>query len=153
MKKILLLTSLLAGAFAVVGGIDAFHGERGVNDTTVSNNGTTSAIYAAKYKDCIGKEDFPESYASDDHNEWTNNDWDIKKVDNSLARYKASLETATKNLNYIDAHNFIHQEFLRSKGYLLNKELSEREKHYHRKVMRICYDTDKALNLGSVNRL
>ncbi len=149
MKKILLLTSLLAGAFAVLGGIDAFHGERGVDDTTVSNDGTP-AIYAAKYKDCIGKEDFPESLASD---EGTNNDWDIQKVDNSLAKYKSSMETATKNLNYIDAHNFIHQEFLRSKDYLLNRELSEIQKHYHREVMRMCYDTDKALNLGSASRL
>lgn len=152
MKKVLLLTSLLAGAFAVLGGIDAFHGERGVDDATVSNDGTPT-IYAAKYKDCIVQEDFPEGHVSDASNGGANNDWDIQKVDNSLAKYKISMETATKNLNYIDAHNFIHQEFLRSKDYLLNRELSEIQKHYHREVMRICYDTDKALNLGSASRL
>ncbi|WP_108423752.1 hypothetical protein [Flagellimonas amoyensis] len=149
MKKILLLASLLTGAFAVLGGIDAIHGERGVNDTTVSND-STPTNYAAKYKDCIGQGDFPESYVPD---AGTDNDWDMKKVDNSLAKYKISMETVTKNLNYIDAHNFIHQEFLRSKDYLQNRELSEIQKHYHEEVMRICYDTDKALNLGSASRL
>ncbi len=152
MKKIILLTSLLAGAFAILGGIDAFHGEREVVDTAVSNDGM-STIYAAKYKDCIDQEDFPENYASEANNGEAHNEWDIEKVENSLVKYKISMETATKNLNYIDAHNFIHQEFQRSKGYLQNKELSEVQEHYHRKIMQICYDNDKALNLGSASRL
>lgn len=152
MKKILLLTSLFAGAFAILGGIGALHGERGVNETRVSNDEVSTA-YTAKYKDCISKGDFPESFVSEAGKEMAKSDWDIKKVNISITKYKKSMDATTKNLNYIDAHNYIHQEFQRSNKYLLDSELSEIQKQYHREIMRICYDSDKALNLGSAGRL
>lgn len=152
MKKILLLTSLLASAFAVLGGIDVFHGEREDSDTKTSND-EVSTVYAAKYKDCIDKGDFPENFVSEAGKEMAKNDWDFKKVNSSIIKYKKSMDATIKNLNYIDAHNFIHQEFQRSSNLLLNSELSEIQKHYHREILQLCYDSDKALNLGSASTL
>lgn len=148
MKKLLFLVSLFASAFAVLGSINTFHEERRGN---VIDNSTK--IYAAKYEDCIDKTDFPVDFVSDNKDKENNSDWDIKKVDNCINKYGNSIEATIKNLNHIDAHNYIHQEFNRSKNAILAHELSDIQIHYHREVMRICYASDKALNLGSAGRL
>lgn len=152
MKKILLLTSLFAGAFAVLGSIGALHGEKGV-DTISAENDEVSTAYSAKYKDCIAKEDFTESLLPGTDNKVEKSDWDLKKVNSSIAKYSKSMNATIKNLNYIDAHNYIHQEFQRSRNSVQNSGLSDIQKHYHREIMRICYNSDKALNLGSAGRL
>jgi hypothetical protein len=152
MKKLLFSSMLLASAFAVLGSMNAFRAI-GKFDDSKSINKTISTNYSAKYQDCISHDDFPQDFksiANHPNNSW---DWSTLKVDASLKRYHSSLDSTIRNLNSIDAHNFIHQEFERSKSMLGNENLSEIRKYYHCEIMRMCHDSDRSLNLGSAGQL
>ena len=152
MKKLLFSSMLLASAFAVLGGMNALHEIKGIGDTekieqNISNN------YSAKYKDCISQTDFPQNYQFPVDLPSSKRDWNTLKVDASLKRYGQTLDSTIRNLNSIDAHNFIHQEFQRSKAIFQNKDISDIRKYYHCEIMRMCYDSDRFLNLGSAGQL
>lgn len=150
MKKLLISSILALGAFALTGAINAF--QKGKATTTYSSfDQNVDSLYSAKYQDCITLRDFPEG-ALGDKNLIIENEWDLMKVNTFINRYGQSLDSTIKNLNAIDAHDFLHQEFERSKNTLKNNpDLTWIRMHYHREIMRICYDHDKSLNLGSGN--
>ena len=150
MKKLFISSLLVLGAFALWGPINAFQ-KRNVTATYSSFDHNVDSLYSAKYQDCIMLSDFPEgTFAGDALT--IESDWDLMKVNSSINRYSQSLDSTIKSLNTIDAHNFLHQEFERSKNTIINsKDLSWIRKHYYREIMRICYDNDRALNLGSGN--
>lgn len=148
MKKLLFSSMLLASAFAVVGGINVFdQAENGQNIQGILTN------YSAKYEDCILEKDLPKDFLWEPENKSKKIDWDTHKINVSLKKYGQSLDSTLKNLSSIDAHNFIHKEFERSKNSLLKEDLTEIRKYYHLEIMRICYDSDRLLNVGSAGRL
>ncbi|MER3374401.1 MAG: hypothetical protein RIM83_07155 [Allomuricauda sp.] len=150
MKKMVILCLLASGAFAAWGITNAFQ-RVGLTATYSTADQNADSLYATKYKDCITLGDFPEGTLAND-NLIIENDWDLLKVNASINRYGQSLDLTIKNLNAIDAHNFLHQEFERSKNVMSNSgDLSWIRVHYHREIMRICYDNDKSLNLDSRN--
>ena len=152
MKKLLFSSMLLASAFAVLGGINVFDEiENGKSIKGMDRSILTN--YSAKYKDCILEKDLPEDFQREVYNNSQKTDWDTKKVNASIKKYSKSLDSTLKNLSSIDAHDFIHKEFERSKNSILKDDLTEIRKHYHLEIMRICYDSDKTLNLGSAGRL
>ncbi|RIV46838.1 hypothetical protein [Flagellimonas pelagia] len=152
MKKILFSFMLLAGIFAVIGGMNALDEIKGIGDTEkIKQNISTN--YSAKYKDCISQESFPQSFHFPVDLPDSNRDWNTLKVDASLNRYGQTLDSTIRNLNSIDAHNFIHEEFQRSKDIFESKDISDIRKYYHCEIMRMCYDSDRFLNLGSASQL
>lgn len=80
-------------------------------------------------------------------------DWDMLKVNSSIQRFRLSMDSTLKNLSSIDAHNFIHKEFERSKTLLQEENLTEIRRYYHCEIMRICFDSDRQLNIGSIGQL
>ncbi len=151
MKKLIVLSIFASGALALWGTTNGFQkNELTAHYSNASNN--ADSLYATKYKDCITQSDFPEGSFTD-NNVTIENDWDLLKVNASINRYGQSLDLTIKSLNAIDAHNFLHQEFERSKNVITNSSnLSWIRKHYHQEIMRICYDNDKSLNLGLQNK-
>ncbi|SDQ49730.1 hypothetical protein [Flagellimonas zhangzhouensis] len=149
MKKLLFPTILITGVFAVVGSMKSIYVEG--SDTMVSTH-VISQNYSAKYKDCIDEQDFPENYTPSVDSVAVKRDWDITKVNASIQKYGKSMDSTVKSLNAIDAHDFIHKEFQRSKNILADSGLSEIRKHYHCEIMRICYDSDRSLNESAFGR-
>ncbi len=147
MKKLIILCLLVSGAFVVWGTSNPFQNSKLTAKYPIVNH-TIDSLYATKYKDCIILSDFPEG-AYTDHL-IIENDWDLLKVNASINRYGQSLDLTIKSLNAIDAHDSLHQEFERSKNIITNnRNLSWIRTHYHHEIMRICYERDKLLNLGS----
>ncbi|MBO0321757.1 hypothetical protein J0X14_05575 [Muricauda sp. CAU 1633] len=152
MKKLIVSSVLVLAAFALWGPMNAFQ-KRKVTHAYSSIDQHTDSLYSVKYQDCITLQDFPEGALGQD-NLVIDNEWDLMKVNTFINRYGQSLDSTIKNLNAIDAHNFLHHEFERSKNILSkNNDLSWIRAHYHREIMRICYDHDKSLNFGSGTNL
>ncbi|MCR9227055.1 MAG: hypothetical protein NXH90_06535 [Flavobacteriaceae bacterium] len=155
MKKLLLTSILLATVVMVLGGMNAFQKMEGINIASKTNSNLyANPIQAVKYDDCIVEDDFPHGYLLFTH-EITNlySDWDIVKVNESIQKYSKSLDSTLKNLNTVDAHEFIHQAFWKAKGTVENQNTSEIQKHYHGEIMRICYARDKHLNQNTIGRI
>lgn len=149
MKKLLITASLVLIALALWGPINAFQKRKVTHHKYSSFDQHADSLYSAKYQDCIMRSDFPEGWSTDDKLT-VENEWDLIKVNSSINRYAQSLDSTIKNLSTIDAHDFLHHEFERSKNTLINNnDLSWIRAHYHREIMRICYDTDRSLNLDS----
>lgn len=155
MKKLLLTYILLATVFIVIGGMNALAKIQGIYEASNDkvNNPTTSFQFA-KYEDCITKEDFPDGFLLYTH-ELTNPDanWDIEKVNESVQKYGKSLDSTIKNLSTVDAHEFIHQTFIKSKSALATDSISDIKKHYHSEMMRLCFTRDQLLNQNTVGVL
>ncbi|WP_375325286.1 hypothetical protein [Flagellimonas sp. GZD32] len=149
MKKLLFPTILITGVFAVVGSMKSFYVDAQNNRI---NNSLITQTYSAKYKDCIDKEDLPVDYHPTADSVTIKRDWDIAKVNASIEKYGKSMDSTVKSLNAIDAHDFVHKEFQRSKNILADSGLSEIRKHYHCEIMRICYDSDRSLNQSAFGR-
>lgn len=151
MKKILLPSVIMASLFIVMGNMNAFQKMEQFGFITKSNSTIKDgATPKAKYHDCISEEDFPVDYQL--YTQKTANqelDWDIIKVNKSLKKHRDSMENTLKNLSSIDAHNFLHHTFQKSKAALANKNISGIQKHYHFEIMRFCYESDKSLNQNS----
>ena len=152
MKKLLISSLLALAVLALWGPINAFQKSKSSTTTTYSTlDQNVDSLYSAKYQDCIMLSDFPDDTISRDHLT-IESDWDLMKVNAFINRYGQTLDSTIKNLNAIDAHNFLHKEFERSKNTITNnKDLSWVRVHYLREIMRMCYDNDKSLNLGSSN--
>ncbi|MDF0717801.1 hypothetical protein PY092_16680 [Muricauda sp. 334s03] len=154
MKKLLLTSILLATVFAVLGSMDAFQKMEGINVAETNSNLGAPPVHSVKYDDCITESDFPDGYTVYTH-DITNqhSDWDIMKVNESIQKYTKSLDSTLKNLNTVDAHEFIHQAFQKSKSAVETENISNIQKHYHGEIMRICYAKDKQLNQNKVGIL
>ncbi|MBO0329029.1 hypothetical protein [[Muricauda] lutisoli] len=110
-------------------------------------------IYAVKYDDCIKESDFPIDYSMHSKEVKDHVDWSIKKVNESVNRFGESMNSTLKNLNTVDAHEFIHQTFQKAKSAFTDNAISDIQKHYQCEIMRICYDSDRSLNGNTVGRL
>lgn len=150
MKKLLFTSVLLATVFVVLSSMDVFQKMEGINVASETNSKadiTPTSVHVVKYVDCITENDLPEGYAIYTHDISNHHsDWDIMKVNESIEKYAKSLDSTLKNLNTVDAHEFIHQAFEKSKNVVKNEDISDIQKHYHGEIMRLCYTRDKQLN-------
>ena len=149
MKKVLFLFSLFAISFAVLGGIGKLGTE--LADEPISGDGRPTA-YIAKYRDCIDLDDFPKNPVL----EITVTDLtshDSSELGSEIKKYRKGLEEAVKNLNHIEAHHHIHREFQGSLSKLGQVGLSQQQRIYYLETMRLCFESDKALNLQKVGNL
>jgi len=152
MKKLLLTSVLLATVFTVLSNMNVFQKMEAINVTETNSN--VSATHSVKYDDCITEDDFPESYLLYTHDITDqHSDWEIMKVNESIQKYVKSLDSTIKNLNTVDAHEFIHQAFQKSKNAVETENISSIQKHYHGEIMRICHSRDKQLNQNKVGIL
>lgn len=149
MKKLLFPTILITGVFAVVGSMKSFYVD---GSNTLASNNVIVQNYSAKYKDCIDEQDLLENFPPSKDSVAVKMDWAITKVDASIQKYGKSMDSTVKSLNAIDAHDYIHKEFERSKNILADSGLSDIRKHYHCEIMRICYDSDRSLNESAFGR-
>ncbi|AEM69698.1 hypothetical protein Murru_0648 [Allomuricauda ruestringensis DSM 13258] len=150
MKRLLLTSVLLASVFITLSGMNAF---QKMEDINFNSKEQMESVYAVKYDDCITESDFPEGYLSINQDADQDVDWNIMKVNQSINKYRKSLESTLKNLSTVDAHDFIHQTFQKAKSSMENDNTSEIQKHYFSGIMWICYDKDKDLNQNSVTIL
>lgn len=134
----------IIGMLALWTPIKAFHVEDFLKRFSDSKH-EVLVDYSAKYIDCISLD----SFSSRNTMKKTQRNVDFDKVNASLQKYEQSLASNLKNLNNIDAHDFLHHEFLKSQDTILNHKLSELQLYYHSEIMRICFEKDRALNLGS----
>ncbi|PWL38059.1 hypothetical protein DKG77_07130 [Flagellimonas aquimarina] len=105
--------------------------------------------YSKKYSDCVAKSDYLQFFDATRTDVPKEEEIFIEEIDLCLENYQRSLNSTIKNLNAIDAHEFLHSEYLRCKIKISTGSLSEIQKYYHRGIMQICYDKDRFLNLGS----
>lgn len=105
--------------------------------------------YSTKYSDCITKSDHSQFSKSLQTKIPQVDEIFIEEIDACLDNYQRSLDSTIKNLNAIDAHEFLHSEYLRCKVKISEGSLSEIQKYYHQGIMQICYDKDRFLNLHS----
>src|SRR5690606_18448289 len=75
------------------------------------------------------------------------------KLELEIEKYGKGLEEAVNNLNHIEAHNHIHGEFQRSLDKLGKAGLTHQQRLYYLETMRLCYESDKALNIREVGNL
>jgi|SRR5690606_26208225 len=152
MKKVVILISVFTVGYAVLGGFGSLQELRAI-DTVSNGQDTESATYVAKYRDCIALGDFPGDMA------WDRSQLDhvpskeIVRLSTAIADYGRHLSTNLRNMSYIDAHNHIHQEFQRTRASLLQDGLGDSQKYYFLEIMQLCYENDKALNLGTARHL
>ncbi|MCK0160602.1 hypothetical protein [Allomuricauda sp. F6463D] len=153
MKKIVFTSILLATVFIVLKDIDAFQKIEEIKIVSTSNSELKKSIYTVKYEDCIHKSGFPDNDALFSNETSADVAESFVKVDASLKKYKKSLDSTIKNLSVVDAHDFIHQTFKKTRIAIANKNISDIQKHYYFGIMQICYDSDKYLNQNAVGRL
>lgn len=99
-----------------------------------------------RYTDCISETDlFGHSKSI----------WDIYSPDQeealavvikNLKEYQHTLDSTVKNLNTIDAHEYLHNEYAKNKSLMLASSVSEMQAYYYWKIMESCYVLDKSLN-------
>ncbi|MEZ4811488.1 MAG: hypothetical protein R2819_14105 [Allomuricauda sp.] len=142
MKKLIYPIIFIAGVFVLWAPMNAFQ-DRNLFKMASVSRGEAVQDYSAKYKDCISKDSFSSQ------NTLQINSLDYQKVGDALKKYEQTLVYTLKNLSSIDAHNFLHQEFQRSKDTVFNQDLSELQLYYHNEIMRICFEKDRLLNLSS----
>lgn len=152
MKKFLCSGVLIGCTFAVLAGANLYNNYIHVPTVTEQNEKVTTN-YLVRYQDCITKEDFPFDLEDLQNGIGLEQDWDMLKVNSSIQRFRLSMDSTLKNLSSIDAHNFIHKEFERSKTLLQEENLTEIRRYYHCEIMRICLDSDRSLNVGSIGHL
>lgn len=152
MKKFLCFGVFVGSIFTVLAVTNLYHIFKQSRNTEQPNEKVTTN-YVVKYSDCITHDDFP--FAPDDFQITLGleQDWDMLKVNSSLQRFRHSMDSTLKNLSSIDAHNFIHKEFERNKAQLQTENLTEIRRYYHCEIMRICFDSDRQLNIGSIGQL
>lgn len=152
MKKFLCSGVLVGCTFVILAGVNLFITLYHATTATKPNEKVTTN-YVVKYQDCITEADLPFNLEDFQNKKGLEQDWDFLKVNSSLLRFRHSMDSTLKNLSTIDAHNFIHNEFERSKTLLQEEDLTEIRRYYHCEIMRICLDSDRTLNVGSMGQL
>lgn len=104
--------------------------------------------YSKKYVDCINDADFlarsnPKLEGYTDEHQVI-----FEELNLSLEKYQRSLDSTIQNLNTIDAHEFLHSEYEKSKDLIQKENTSEIKQYYHIKAMELCYTMDKSLNVN-----
>jgi len=149
MKKVLFLIALFVISFAVLGGITNYQMQ--LTDEHTSVDGRPTA-YIAKYRDCINLEDFPRNLVLEKAVPERISQGPTK-MEAEINKFGKGLEEAVNNLNHIEAHNHIHREFHRSLKKFGQAGLTHQQRLYYLETMRLCYESDKALNLRKVGNL
>ncbi|MEM6895311.1 MAG: hypothetical protein AAF554_16565 [Bacteroidota bacterium] len=72
------------------------------------------------------------------------------RLDIQIGKYKTTLDFILDNLNTIDAHHYLHEEYERYHTLLLQPQNSSVRLYYYAEILETCYAKDQALNLGSV---
>ena len=152
MRKVLFLITVFVLGYAGLGGFDSYQYQWGF-DGFSSSDETDSATYVAKYRDCIDLGDIPNGMAQKTNLHKNEPSQEFIKQGAAMAEYGKHLKATLRNLNYLDAHNHIHQEFQRSKNRLLQPGLRDSQRYYYMEIMNLCYESDKALNLGTARQL
>lgn len=148
MKKVVLLISFVALLSLGLVSISFFPGKVLLPGKS-QNNIPKTTNYATKYSDCISEQDL-KGYSLNESQIYSKEQTPaLKEVNSSLEKYQRSLDSAIKNLNALDAHQFLHSEFKRCKDVVRLDSLSEIKTYYFLGTMQICYDLDKSLNLES----
>lgn len=152
MKKVLFLIVGFALGYAVLGGFEPTR-QNWDFDFFSSNDQRDSSAYVAKYRDCIAVEDFPPVQGMETFQGKGDTSRKTMGHQGAVAEYARQMGATLRNLNHLDAHNHIHQEFQRSKDSLLQPGLGEAQRLYHLQIMDLCFENDKALNLGTPRQL
>ncbi|PRX53732.1 hypothetical protein [Flagellimonas meridianipacifica] len=113
----------------------------------------TISVSITKYEDCIQKESLITIKAFLKRENRLPVGKNLSKLDGQIRKYQTSLDSTIHNLNAIDAHSFLHDEFRRCKELILSSESSSFLTYYHLKIMEACYEKDKMLNESSQNSL
>lgn len=155
MKKLLLTSAILATLFIVMGSMHAF---KKMNDVRLSSKPDADLPFGGqssiKYNDCITDADLPtELHGHIQKLYELQLDSSISKIDASIKKFGRSMDATLKNLSTVDAHEYIHQSFEKSKHIIANKDISDLQKYYHLEIMRICYERDKSLNHNAAGML
>lgn len=77
----------------------------------------------------------------------------IVNIDIQLEKYQQSLDSIVQNLNTIDAHSFLHNEYHRCENVIQFSEDSPFKVYYHLMTMEACYEKDRQLNESSLRGL
>ncbi|MGX1929805.1 hypothetical protein [Flagellimonas sp. 2504JD4-2] len=120
---------------------------------TLSSEKSKTPEHQIKYSDCINIDDVSNLDFGNIDMQTLQNDVLFEDINQCLEKYELSLDSTIKNLNTIDAHEFLHNEFLRCKKLMDTDSLSAIKKYYNKGIMNICYDRDKKLNSGSFGRV
>ena len=72
------------------------------------------------------------------------------RLDIHIGKYKTTLDSILHNLNTIDAHHYLHEEYDRYYTLLVQPQNSPVRLYYYAEILDTCYVKDQALNLGSV---
>jgi len=151
MRKVLFLFAVFALGYAVLGGFEGYQNPWDFD--SFSGDRMDSAAYIAKYRDCIDQGSFPEGLLSETSQVKKQTSGELNEQSTAMAVYAKELEATLRNLSHLEAHNHIHQEFKRSLDRLLHPGLGDSQKQYYREVMKLCYESDRALNLGTARQL
>ncbi|WP_420320176.1 hypothetical protein [Flagellimonas sp.] len=152
MKKIILPFCLIALISIALLSMNKFSPKinfSGATDTEKSEN----PEHQIKYSDCI---DMGSMYVLDSENPYMQMIQQNElygEINQCLRKYQQSLDSTIKNLNSIDAHEFLHNEFERCKNQIDSDSLSAIKVFYHKGIMEICYDRDKKLNSISTENI
>ncbi len=148
MKKVVLLISLVALVSLGLVSISFFPGKVPLPGMLQSNIPHTTD-YTTKYSDCIDLLDLATFSKDSLHHTAMDQTLVLEELNSSLHKYQQSLDSAIKNLNALDAHQFLHAEFKRCKEAIQSDSLSAIKTYYILGTMQICYDLDTSLNLDS----
>lgn len=155
MKKLSFTSAILVILFIVMGSMNAFQKiERISFESKAVNNLPIDGEATIKYNDCITEIDSPDElhgHARKLHDQYL--DSSLSKIDVCVKKFGKSMDSTLKNLSTVDAHEYIHQSFEKSKNTIAGNNISDIQKYYHLEIMRICYERDKSLNHNSVGRL
>ncbi|MBS9461771.1 hypothetical protein KIM67_05070 [Flagellimonas sp. 389] len=116
---------------------------------TFNSKNNKLSEYDTKYSDCLHETDLSQFSSVDVNQLLKEQPILLKEMNRCLDQYKNTLNNTIKNLNTLDSHEFIHNEYRRSKDKISTNALSEIKTYYHFGIMRICYEKDKDLNLIS----
>lgn len=114
---------------------------------------SNNSDYSKKYADCINEGDFLNHYDSKSGEYSDEQEGVFEEINMSLEKYRHSLDSTIKNLNTIDAHEFLHREYEKSKVLIQKDKSSKIKRYYHTKAMEICYTKDKSLNTDLNNNM
>src|SRR5690606_33430076 len=126
MKKILFLLVLSISGSAVIWGLNGQINE--MKDSGSQAKEEESTAYVAKYRDCIAQGDFPMGMALE-------RPMDGAELGPEIEKYGASLRQVIDNLNYIEAHNHIHQEFQHYVSKLEHPALTPSQRDQYLKIL------------------
>ncbi len=152
MKKSIFPLCFLAMIGVGILSMNSFSGKTSFSNVFADGKNSVSE-YSVKYSDCISEMNFSDFDDYDLDKPFPKKPDMIKEINRFLKEYEVSLDATVKNLNAIDAHEFLHNEFERCENKIRKNLRSEIQLYYNFHVMKMCYEKDKYLNLDSNKNL